>query len=144
MDQFSQNSFLTNNIGVRPHIRRRRHCCDDVADKVKTADFRRYILFLQTVLKRDQIDRLALIKKLYHRLKHDTVLRLIKIRSRHDLRGSNDRLPVHQHGADHRLLCLNAVRSHPFHQRFIHTFVSPVFLFAPKHLCRQDPRAPRT
>ena len=101
--------------GIGAHIRGSRNRCQDVADKIQTAHLRWDILFLQPVLKRDQIHRFSLIEQLHHRIKHDPVLTLIKIVRDHDLRCRDDRIPVHQHGTDHRLLRLNAVRQNPFY-----------------------------
>ena len=125
-DQLAQHRFLMDDLGVASHIGRGGHHCHNVPDKVQAADLGRHVLLLQAVLKCDQVHRFSLVKQLHHSVEHHAVLVLVKITSHDDFRGGDHRLPVHQHGADNRLLRFNAVRQHPFHQRFIHVSISPV------------------
>ena len=45
---------------------------------------------------------------------------LVEIIGRYDLGSRYNRLPVHQHGADYRLLRLHTVRKYPLDQGVIH------------------------
>ena len=99
-NQPSQHCLLPDNGGIGPYIGRRRHHGHDIPYKIQAANLRRHILFLQTVLEGYQVHGLAFIEQLYHGVKHDSVLLLVKITSRHNLRCGNHCLPVHEHGTD--------------------------------------------
>ena len=112
-DQLAQHGFLPYNLRVSPHVGGGGNGGDNVPQSLQAGHLRRHVLLLQTILKVDHVHRLAFIEQLHHALKHDAVLALVKIILCDDLGSRNDRVPVHEHGADHRLLRLYAVGLNP-------------------------------
>ena len=121
-DQFAQGGLFSHNIGIIFDIGRSGHHPQQIPDELQAAHLRRHILLLQLVLQCDQIHRITLVVEFHHSLKQDAILLIVEIVPQDNLRSHHNGLPVHDHGTDHRLLCLHAVGQNPLNRYFIHTF----------------------
>ena len=129
--QTAQDCLFPHDIGIRFDIDRGRYRGHDIPDEVQAADLRRNIFLAQPVLKRYQIDRLSLVEKLDHGLKHDAILVLVKIGACDNLRRRDNCFTIHKHGSDDRLFCLYTMRENPLYQGFIHDSVLHIKLLQP-------------
>ena len=85
-----------------------------VPEKIRGLHLRRRSVLLEPVPYRDQIHGDVFIIKLPDGFEHDAVLPVIKVLLAQDLTGLCDGIPVHEHGAYHRHLCLDALGSYFF------------------------------
>ena len=78
-DQSSQKRFFRHNFCILVGISGRRQIIQNLPHKSHIADLLRNLLGPQTILQRNQIHRLILIEQLYHGVKDNAILFLIKI-----------------------------------------------------------------
>ena len=123
-DQAAKRRFFAHDVCVVAHIGGSVERIQQIPGKFQTGYFRGNILLQQTILQRDQVDRLSFIIQLHHRIKKNAELLLIKIIAGDNFRCGEDGIRIHYHRADDRLLRLRAVRHDTLDQRFFHNNLS--------------------
>ncbi len=119
-DQFPAHGMIFHNLRIVFYVCRSRHSRQQIPHKLKARDLWRHILFFQLILECHQIHRHPLIVKLNHGVEQNPVLLIVKIfREKHFHRRHN-RILIHNHGTDDRLLCFQAVWHDAFYQRLFH------------------------